>query len=107
MLRVLSSDRVEAYAVSELMSLLLRGVANGDIGAFNQVTRAPQDWNRDEVLGGIGLLSSEFERRVGVQICNALKIPKARSARIFHHFSLLTLPQNQGRCDSSRHKSRT
>ena len=61
----------------ELMSLLLRGVANGDIGAFNQVTRAPQDWNRDEVLGGIGLLSSEFERRVGVQICNALKIPKA------------------------------
>ena len=61
----------------ELMSLLLRGVANGDIGAFNQVTRAPQDWNRNDVLGGIGLLSSEFERRVGVQICNALKIPKA------------------------------
>jgi len=61
----------------ELMSLLLRGNASADIGAFNQVTRAPQDWNRDEVLGGVGMLSAEFEKRVGVQICNALKIPKA------------------------------
>lgn len=74
----------------ELMSLLMRGKANGDVGAFNQITKKPQDWTSG-TNEGIGMLSAEFEKRVGIQLCNRLKTP-TQPVWIVHggdHFTVL------------------
>jgi len=58
------------FCTTELMSLLLRGEASGNVGAFNAIGQ-PHDW---KVSLGLGLLSST-EKDTKIPICNGLKSP--------------------------------
>ena len=71
---------------SELMGLLLKGVASGNFGAQNATNTAGNDW---PVALGVGMLSSA-ELDSGITICNQLKSP-SQPVWILHggdHFTL-------------------
>ena len=56
----------------ELLSLVMRGRAGGNVTAFHPLTRAPADW---DVPLGIGLLSKS-ELEMGVPVADSLKSPR-------------------------------
>jgi hypothetical protein len=71
---------------SELMALLLKGVASGNFGAQNATNTAGNDW---PPALGVGMLSSS-ELEGSMTICNALKSP-AQPVWVLHggdHFTL-------------------
>jgi len=76
----------------EMMSLLMRGNAQGNIGAFDPL--APDrrhDWKEDT---GVGLISRSFEEQAGMPVCDRLTRPSL-PVWIVHggdHFTTLCAP---------------
>mmetsp|Transcript_15141 Transcript_15141/g.24133 ORF Transcript_15141/g.24133 Transcript_15141/m.24133 type:complete len:501 (+) Transcript_15141:176-1678(+) len=58
---------------SELISLLIRGKAGGNVGAFTLMGR-PHNWGNMDL--GVGLLTAD-EFKNGIVVCDALKSPKS------------------------------
>ncbi|GAB5353064.1 hypothetical protein AAMO2058_000006300 [Amorphochlora amoebiformis] len=58
---------------SELVSLLIRGKAGGNVGAYSQLGGAPHDWN---MKLEVGLLTAD-EGKQGMIVCDSLKTPSA------------------------------
>lgn len=57
----------------EMQSLLMRGTAQGNIGAFNPLAPTNKiDWKEDT---GVGLLSKAFEKDSGMPVCDRLMSP--------------------------------
>jgi len=58
---------------SELVSLLIRGKAGGNVGAYTQLGGAPHNW---DMKLGVGLLTAQ-EFTNGTVVCDALKSPSS------------------------------
>eukprot|EP00468_Gymnochlora_sp_CCMP2014_P008435 CAMPEP_0167762466 /NCGR_PEP_ID=MMETSP0110_2-20121227/12786_1 /TAXON_ID=629695 /ORGANISM="Gymnochlora sp., Strain CCMP2014" /LENGTH=504 /DNA_ID=CAMNT_0007649349 /DNA_START=3 /DNA_END=1520 /DNA_ORIENTATION=- len=58
---------------SELVSLLIRGKAGGNVGAYGQIGGQSHDW---DMKLGIGLLTLD-EHKSGIPVANSLKNPSA------------------------------
>ena len=75
-----------AVCSTELMSLCLRGTANGNFGAYFGPSKIPHNWP----LGDVGMLSySELE--TSIPVCDSLKTPR-QPVWLLHggdHFTLL------------------
>lgn len=78
-----------------LISLVLRGIASGNIGAFDRIDSSkPNDW---EHTLGVGVISQVYESEVGMPICDTLKSPRF-PVWVVHggdHFTTLWCPDKE------------
>jgi len=82
---------------SELVSLLIRGKAGGNVGAFSQIGGAPHDWN---MRLGVGLLTAD-EFKTGTVVCDKLKSPSS-PVWLLHGGDHFTTLWANGDCSESK-----